>query len=296
MKKMISHIALFCLCIVALLPLRVLYVVSDATYFLLYYIIRYRRKVVRTNLINSFPEKTEAEIRSIERKFYLHLCDCIYETIKLLHISDKEMRKRAVIVNAELVEKIAATGKPIILFIAHYGNWEWVQEITLRYKYPKTNVAVYKKIHNPISAKVVEKMRLRYASSCIIIPQAETLRTILKLKQQGEPFVAGLIADQRPPRFHQKLWITFLNQHTPLLTGGEDIGKRIGAHFLYLDVDKTRRGHYTMEFKDISTDESIEEYPYTIGYFRMLEQSIRRRPELWLWSHKRWKYAVTNPQ
>ena len=288
MKKIVSHIALFCLCAVALLPLRVLYVLSDVTYLLTYYIIRYRRKVVRTNLRNSFPEKAEAEIRNIERKFYLHFCDCIFETIKLLHISDKEMRKRVVTINTELVEKVAATGKPIILFIAHHGNWEWVQEITLRYQCPKINVAIYKKIHNPIAAYTIEKMRSRYAL-CVTIPQEKTLRTMLTLKQQGEPFLAGFIADQRPPHFHQKQWITFLNQHTPILTGGEDIGRRIGAHFIYLDVDKTKRGHYTFEFKDIAPDASIEEYPYTVGYFRMLEQSIRRRPELWLWSHKRWK-------
>ena len=287
MYKIISYIAISCLYAVALLPLRVLYVLSNVTYFMLYYIIRYRRNLVRANLCNSFPDKKEADIRQIERKFYLHMCDCIFETIKLLHISDMEMQKRVVTINAELVEKIAATGKPIILYIAHHGNWEWVQEVTLHYKNPKINVAIYKKIRNPIASKAIEMMRSRYKS--IIISQEKTLRTLLQLKQQGEPFLTGFIADQRPPHFHQKYWITFLHQRTPILTGGEDIGKRIDAHFLYLDVDKTARGHYTMEFKEIPIDASIEKYPHTVGYFRMLEQSICRRPELWLWSHNRWK-------
>ena len=289
MHKMISRIAVSCLYVVALLPLGALYVLSDAVYFLVYYIIRYRRRLVRTNLRNSFPDKSEADIRQIERKFYLHLCDCIFETLKLLHVSDKEMQKRVTTINAGLVEKIAATGKPIILYIAHHGNWEWVQEVTLHYRNPRINVAIYKRIDNPIASKAVGMMRSRYDS--MIIPQEKTLRTLLQLKQQGEPFLTGFIADQRPPHFHQKCWTTFLHQRTPILTGGEDIGRRIGAHFLYLDVDKTARGHYTMEFKEIPHDASVKDYPYTVGYFRMLEQSIRRRPELWLWSHNRWKNA-----
>lgn len=287
MYKIISYIAISLLYAVALLPLGVLYVLSDVTYFMLYYVVRYRRNMVRTNLRNSFPGKTDADIRQIERKFYLHLCDCIFETIKLLHVSDKEMQKRVVTKNVELVEKMASTGKPAILYIAHHGNWEWVQEISARYRNPKLSVAIYKKIHNPIFSKAVKMIRSRYKT--MIIPQEKTLRTLLQLKQQGEPFLAGFIADQRPPHFHQKCWITFLHQRTPILTGGEEIGKRIDAHFLYLDVDKTKRGHYTMEFKEIPCDASIKDYPYTVGYFRMLEESICRRPELWLWSHNRWK-------
>ncbi len=282
------HFILGCLRLLAVVPLPILYMLSNVIYLILYYIVRYRRSTVAANLRNSFPLKTQTELKDIEQRFYRHLCDCFVETVKLLHISDIEIDERIRVENTQLVDELISGGSSIILYLGHYGNWEWVQAISRHCR----NLPLGGQIYKPMRDKVMDKIMLRIRSrfGLVSIPQKKAYRTLLEYKMQDKRFMVGFISDQRPNGGMQH-WTTFLNQDAPYVTGGEDIGKRVNAGFLYLDVEKTGRGRYTMRFKPMcpTEEEKKERYPYSLCFMRMLEDTINREPAYWLWSHKRWK-------
>ncbi len=283
-----ANIVLTLLRLIAYLPLRVLYIFSDVMYLLIQYVFHYRKKVIMENLHRSFPEKEEAEIRQIARKFYHHLCDIFMETIKMLHLSDDEMKRRITVTGMSLMEEAATEGRPVFLFIGHYGNWEWVQEITRRIKAPTIHGEVYNPLSNKVFDQVMIKIRNRYPT--LLIEKKLAARTILGMKHENESFLIGFIADQRPTRHSLHHWTTFLCQDTPFMVGAEEIGNHIGAKYLYLDVEQTHRGYYTMKIQDMIPKADYEDYPFTRLYMEKLEATIRHQPELWLWTHKRWKH------
>lgn len=269
------------------LPLGVLYVFSDIAFPILYYIIRYRRSLVRENLRCSFPEKDEKEIVRIEKAFYHNLCDVFIEAFKCLNISDEEMRRRVEILNCELPERIASQGKNVFMLLGHCGCWEWCQEVCMRYKNPKKSCEIYKQIKNKYFSSLMHEIRSRWNTEQIEMKQA--VRTLLKWSSEGEPFLCGFIQDQRPD-VKAKDGITFLNQQTWYAPGAEEIAHKTGAESVYLNVERTSRGHYRLTFLEMhpNTEESNSPYPLSRNYWRLLEQTIRRQPELWLWSHNRW--------
>lgn len=269
------------------LPLGVLYVFSDIAFPILYYIIRYRRSLVRENLRCSFPEKDKKEIVRIEKAFYHNLCDVFIEAFKCLNISDEEMRRRVEILNCELPERIASQGKNVFMLLGHCGCWEWCQEVCIRYKNPKKSCEIYKQIKNKYFSSLMHEIRSRWNTEQIEMKQA--VRTLLKWSSEGEPFLCGFIQDQRPD-VKAKDGITFLNQQTWYAPGAEEIAHKTGAESVYLDVERTSRGHYRLTFLEMhpNTEESNSPYPLSRNYWRLLEQTIRRQPELWLWSHNRW--------
>lgn len=274
---------------VALLPLSVLYTVSNCMYSVVYYLWRYRRKTVRKNLTRSFPEKSLLEIITIEKEYYRHFCDCVVETIKMLHLSDKELDKRVQVTNGELIERLAADGRPIVLYLGHYGNWEWVQAVTRHYKRPAINGEIYRPMHSKVMERVMTRLRSRF--STLLISQKHAFRTLLRMKQEGKQYLIGFIADQRPNSQSLNHWTTFLHQDTAYSAGGEEIGNRIDAHYIYLEVEKPQRGHYRMSFKPIMPRTKDVPHPYTLQYMKMMESTIIRAPQYWLWSHKRWRFA-----
>lgn len=276
----------FALKAIAIWPLRVLYFLSDLIYPVLYYVVRYRRKVVHANLVNSFPEKSEKEILEIEKGFYRHFCDYVMETIKLMHISDEEMRKRMRFTNSELIEELRTDGRPIFLYLGHQGNWEYIISITM-WTDPSLSAC---QIYHPLSSKTMDKLiyRLRSRFNSIGIPQKQTLRTILGMVREGKQPLLGLIADQRPQRHPEPEWMMFLNQETPIITGGEVMGRKLDAHFVYGSVKCIKRGYYEITLHQIEAMEG-EEYSYSKQFMRMLEKDIKAQPHMWLWSHKRWK-------
>lgn len=289
MKHELVYRTLLCLLhLPALLPLQILYVVSDGIYLLVYHIFRYRVSTVRQNLKRSFPEKDTDELRNIERKFFHHLCDCIVETIKLLHISDEEINRRMEVTNGELIEQTAQDGRSFILFLGHYGNWEWAQAITLHYAHPTISGEIYRPLHNKVMDRIMQKVRSRFDTVCI--PQQQAVRTLLRMNQNKEQFIIGFIADQRPNSSNLNHWTTFLHQDTAYSAGGESIGQRINAHYVYLHVEKQRRGYYRMSFQMIEPQIFDVPYPYTLRFLHMLEETIQHSPEYWLWSHKRWRF------
>ena len=274
--------------LIARLPLPLLYALSSLLWPVAYYIVRYRRKVTRNNLLRSFPEKSKKEVGRIERAFYRHLCDIVVETVKMLHLSDAEMLRRVDVKGTELMEQAAAEGKPVFLFIGHYGNWEWVQEVTRRISAPTVHGEIYNPLRNEVFNLVMRDIRQRYPTS--LIEKNKAVRTILRMKRDNDSYLIGFIADQRPTRHSLHHWTTFLCQDTPFMVGAEEIGSHVGAKYLYLDVEQPRRGHYTMTIQDMVPTATYEDFPYTRLYLEKLEATIHRQPELWLWTHKRWKH------
>lgn len=272
---------------IAGLPLGVLYLVSDLAYPIIYYIIRYRRSLVRENLRCSFPEKSEKEILRIEKAFYHNLCDIFIEAFKCLNISDKEMRQHVEVANCELPERIASEGRNIFMLLGHCGCWEWFQEVSVRYKNPKKGCEIYKQIENNYFGSLMHEIRSRWDTEQIEMRQA--VRTLLRWNAAGKPFLCGFIQDQRPDT-KAKDDIIFLNQQTWYTPGSEEIAHKIDAVLVYLDVERTSRGHYRLTFVEMQPNEkeSLSPYPLSRCFWRLLEQTIRRQPELWLWSHNRW--------
>lgn len=273
----------------ALLPTPALHALGSGLRFVLERVMRYRRRIVRSNLRNAFPEKTEAELLEIEHDFYSQLADNFVETIKLLNISDAEVDRRITVDGGEFVDRLAREGHPVILYLGHYANWEFVPAIVRHFSVPDVCAQVYKPQHDKAFDRLMLKVRSRF--NPVSVPQAKVFRTLMGWARAGKPFICGFIADHRSNDHVSHHEMTFLNQNTQFNPGGEEIGKRINAAYLYLDIEKPSRGHYHLTFRPIVPDNPDEDSPYTRQYLRMLEQTIRRRPGLWLWSHRRWLWA-----
>lgn len=290
MNKILYYIVYSWMYLHALLPFRALYVLSDILYVLVYKMIGYRLKVVRQNLKSSFPEKTDKERIEIEKEFYHHFCDYFVETIKLLHISDEEMRKRMQFENVELVKDLMRDGNSVLMYLGHYCNWEWVTSITLQFKGEENrNLGeIYKPLKNKAIDDIFLKIRSRFGP--LAIPKNDTLRTIIKLRREKKQIIIGFMADQTPSIRNIHYWTNFLNQDTPVFTGVERIAKQTDFAVVYLDVRKERRGHYVGTVRQITDDPKSEpEFKITEDYIRAMEKTILRNPAYWLWTHKRWK-------
>lgn len=284
-RRILYRIFLTLAYMVAIVPLWFHYLVSDAVSWIAFRLRLYRYNIIHDNLTRSFPEKNEREIRSIIREYYRHLLDCTFETFKLLTISDRAIDRRVKVEGVESMRPAVEAGKPIILYMGHVGNWEWVPAITHHYTRPEVSAQIFRYIKDPVANDITMKIRSRFGS--LNIPQQQAFRTLMRLKQEGKQTITGFIADQRPNGANLNHWITFLNQDTPYAVGGEEIGRRIDAAYIYLDIEKTGRGRYRLTMKPIEPAEGYD-YPYTASFMAMLERTIRRQPPYWLWSHKRW--------
>ena len=273
----------------ALLPMRILYILSDILYFLIYYVIGYRIKVVRKNLSDSFPEKTDIELRRLERRFYHHFADYIVETIKLAHISLSELQQRGFIVNPEILNDLLDKGHSCcMLLMGHYGNWEWLSGSTTRLK----DCRMYQ-IYRPLNNQAIDKLfiYLRTKFGSFGIKKNDTLRDITALKREGIRSLVIFLADQTPSPSNLHYWTTWLNQDTPMLTGPERIARKLNIPVIYLDVRQLRRGYYDATLQIISENpKDTPEFWITEQYARMMERSILRDPAYYLWTHKRWKH------
>jgi len=275
--------------LLALLPFRVLYVFSDFLFILVYYLARYRRKLVKKNLLNAFPNKSKDELRRIERQFYHHLCDYFVETIKTLRLTEEEVKKRMKFENPELINKLTENGNSCLLSLGHYANWEWVPSIGL-YMIPGVIPGlIYKQLHSDAFDRLFLKIRSRFNS--VPIEKRRTYRTLIKARDEGKPTVVGFLSDQRPPKSVTEYWTTFLNQDTLIETGMERIARSFKLPVVYLDMKKVKRGHYVGRFLSLTLDASEEpQYAVTERYARELEETVNRDPSYYLWTHNRWKF------
>jgi KDO2-lipid IV(A) lauroyltransferase len=280
--------------LVALLPLPVLYFFSDWLLFpLVYGVGRYRRDVVRRNLTASFPDKTDAEITQIERRFYHHFCDYAVETVKQFHFSKKEMQQHLQVTGLDIVHRLHDEGRSCLMLLGHYGNWEWVSSLGPYLGDHFIKGQVYRPLKNKAFDRLFLSLRSRFGVTNIA--KKDLLRVVMECKRDGQQFFVGTIADQRPPRANIHYYTTFMNQDTPVLTGTERIAQKTDAAVVYLDMKKVKRGYYECRFKMLTEfPKETGEFEITEKYMREMEQTILRDPALYLWTHKRWKY--TRPQ
>lgn len=276
--------------LISRLPLGVLYVLADLCFPVLYYVARYRRKVVTENLNNAFPELSPRERRQIRRRFYRWFCDYVVETLKLLSISRQEMMRRMVIEGVDEMERSLEKKPFVFIFLGHYCNWEWVSSIPLWYQKEDSHGAqLYRPLKNMAFDGLFLEMRSRFGSENI--SKYEALRHILQLRRDGKKTCIGFISDQTPGWNSIHDWVDFLHQDTPVFTGTERIAKKVDAAIFFADIRRVRRGYYHLVLRRM-TDEpkDFPDYALTEQYMRELEQIIRRQPHLWLWSHRRWKH------
>ncbi len=288
MKKILYYLTYTSVWLLSLLPLWALYGLSDFIYLIIFYVIKYRRKLVFKNMSDSFPEKDEQEIRDMERRFYHWFCDYLVESIKLLTISKKQIRKRMVFKGTEAIDIIVNEGQSCAIYLGHYCNWEWVTSMPLWVTPNAQCGQIYHVLENSDYDRLFLNLRQRLGAVCI--PMAETLRRIIKYKQEGTPLVIGYISDQVPFWNNIHHWCQFLNHDTPVLTGTERLVQQLGHAVFYLDITRPKRGYYEAELKLITREpKQMENFALTDTYFRLLEASIQRAPEFWLWTHNRWK-------
>ncbi|MBR5030974.1 MAG: acetyltransferase [Muribaculaceae bacterium] len=285
--------------LLALMPWRVLYLHADLLYFLVYHIIGYRKNVVRQNLFECFPDKTEQERKAIEKEFYRHFSDYFVETVKLLHISDDDMRRRMVFHNANIIDEAFDNNQSIVLYAAHYGNWEWITSITLWFDSARQSKNVQGQVYRPLNNKWFDNffLHLRQRFNTVCIKKNYIIREMISREREGQHLGIGFIADQHPSSNDKRHVLDFLNHPTAFLTGAEAIGRKLHCRAAMFDVRKVKRGHYECTLVPLSDDIATEpQGSITTRYARMLEQRIIVEPAYWLWTHKRWKRPVTLPE
>lgn len=286
MKNLTYYLSFALWFIISLLPLWVFYRLSDGLYYLVYHVVRYRRRVVYANLRSSFPEKSEAEIERIAKDFYSFFCDYIVETLKLFSMGEKNIRKRMKFEGLGQVKEDFANGRSVSIYLGHYCNWEWISSLGLHLD--EQCGQIYHPLENATLDRLFLYMRGRFKAQSIKMD--DTFLTILKWKKERRKNIVGYIADQVPGYNNIHYWADFLHHDTPVFTGAERISKIMDTAVYYIDVERPRRGYYVARFIKIA--DSLNEHPVffaTEQYFRLLEKNIQRAPQYWLWSHKRWK-------
>ncbi|MBP8822792.1 MAG: lysophospholipid acyltransferase family protein [Flavobacteriales bacterium] len=275
---------------ISLLPFRVLYVLSDVLESLLFGVFGYRLKVVRENLRNSFPGKSVADLQRIEHEFRRWFCDLMVETIKTLTITPKQVNMRISVEGTEVLQRYYDAGQSVILVMGHWGNWELGGARFSQLPFHKLNV-IYHPLQNKHFDRLFIRMRTRLGNG--LYPMKDTVRCMVR--DRHEVTATAFIADQTPSPEHA-YWTTFLHQDTPVFWGTETIARKLDRPVVYLGLDQPRRGHYTMRFELLEADPATtQEGAISERHTRRLEEDIRMRPALWLWTHRRWKHGGREP-
>jgi Kdo2-lipid IVA lauroyltransferase/acyltransferase len=285
-NKGLSRLGTFFLYLVSLLPFWVLYLLADVVFFVIYHIVGYRRKVVQENLRNSFPEKTEEERSIIEKKYFKYLADLTVETIKIITVSGSAICKRFTAINPEVLDSYLEQGRSVITALGHYGNWE-MSNLRLSIHTDKKLIVVYKPLTNDTFDKFFISMRSRFGS--IMVAMKNVVRVVVQ--HRNEATITALVADQTPVQHETTFFTTFMNQPTAFFLGIEKLAKLTNPVVIFCDVQCVKRGHYTCTFIPL-TESPKETAPHeiTAAYIKYLEIMIRRAPQYWLWSHRRWKF------
>jgi KDO2-lipid IV(A) lauroyltransferase len=287
MKALVFYISLPFLYLPSILPFGIFYGVSDFFYVMLYYVIGYRKKVVLQNLQNAFPNKSRDELKKLEAKFYRYLCDLFLETFKTLTIGKKAMLKRCELDKAslDLFNAYAEKGQSVIIVMGHFGNWEWAGNTFSLLGKHKLYV-IYHRLSNPYFNQLIIRMRTRFGTG--LIEMRNTVRDMMS--KRGELNATAFIADQTPPP-EGAYWTTFLNQETPIFRGTEKIARKLNYPVIYVSVKRKKRGHYKIFAETLVAEPArTAEGEISEAHTRRLEKDIIEQPEIWLWSHRRWKH------
>lgn len=285
MQKLGFYLVYPILLLIAKLPLSGLYLLSDFLYLVLK-LSGYRQKVIEKNLRNSFPEKSDSEIKQIIKKYNHYLCDLILETFKTLIMSEKQAREVCKFNNFELIEKYYKENQSVIILMGHYGNWEWSGPAFTLMKVHQLNV-IYKPLSNPYFEKMMVGMRTKFGT--MITPMNNTLREMVNLKNKVT--ATAFISDQTPFP-DNAYWMEFLNQETAVFTGFEKLSKKFNYPIFYIQVKRVKRGYYEIN-PELMFDNPKEtgENEICHSFMKRLEKDIIEDPSIWLWSHKRWKHS-----
>jgi Kdo2-lipid IVA lauroyltransferase/acyltransferase len=272
--------------LLSLLPMRVLYIISDGIYVLVYYVMGYRKTVVMNNLEIAFPEKTNAERVKIAKAFYHNLLDSFIETIKLVSASRGFLEKR-ISANWEVLERLNRTGRSIQLHLGHTFNWEWGHHVLgnhTRYQV----LVVYMPLSNAVMEKIMYRLRVRHGNQFIAASNMSKSMETYKDTQ----YLLGLVADQSPGNLNNAYWMNFFGRPTGFVSGPEKGARAGNLPVLFTSIVKPRRGYYKA-FLEVACEEplALKEGELTLRYARYMEKAIRANPEMWLWSHRRWKHS-----
>ena len=279
--------------LVSRLPFKLIYLISDGVFVLLYHIIGYRRKVVRENLALVFPNKGEEERLRIEKRFYSHMCDMFLEMIKTMGISNKSLQKRFVFTNLEVLHQLEEKNKSVMLMFPHYASWEWV--IALDKHIASKGYAIYQKIGNKYFDKLVRDIREKYGTT--LITTKNTKAIVGENKRNNKLSMYGILSDQSPMVSKALLWTPFMGITVPAHTGAEMLCRKWDMPAVYLKVSKLARGHYQGEFHLLSDNPTeLPEFELTKRFLEMVEHSVHEAPEYYFWTHKRWKHRNKAPK
>lgn len=274
--------------ILHVLPDFIFYQISNLFFVITYHLVAYRRKVVMNNLQKAFPNLERRERRRIARKYYRHMCDLILESATCHFYPESRARRVMEYLNPEVLDELYQKGKMLMAVTGHYGNWEYLNTLPMATQYPF--LGIYKPLKNKYFDRMTRQTRAKWG--CIPIEMEKVARYLMNYSSEKQPAMTLFLADQRPLFRHIQYWTEFLGQPTPLYLGTEKLARKLDAAVVFFKIRKPKRGHYTMEVEVITEDpRSMEPYELTKAHVKILENMIRERPDLWLWSHRRWKHS-----
>jgi KDO2-lipid IV(A) lauroyltransferase len=286
MSKVLFYILYAFTWVVSLIPFWILYRISDLTYLVLFYLIHYRKRTVLRNLKKSFPGKDQDEINLLAKRFYRHFCDFMVESIKGFTIPASRLDKRYRYVNLDVIHELGRKNRSIALVSGHYNNWEWMNSLPLKMEHEF--LVIYRPLNNKSVDRITKSIRSRHGTQ--MYAMEHVYREAIQRRRDNKLFLIWFLADQRPPRSNE-FWTSFLNQEASFFQGAEKLAKKLDLALVFMDVQKTKRGHYDVHFKlliDHAADTGENEV--TLLCVKEMEEEIRRQPEYWLWSHKRFKH------
>jgi lauroyl/myristoyl acyltransferase len=287
MQLLIFIIAYPFLWFISILPFRLLYGISDGVYFVVYYIIKYRKEVVRANIALALPHFSQEERLLIEKKSYHHLCDMFLEMIKTMTISSAEMNKRFVVTNLAIMTELEQKEKSVMLIASHYASWEWL--LSFNQKVSLKGVGVYKKLANQHFDKLVRNIRSKYNTE--LVPTNKTISLIADNYRNNIQCIYGLASDQSPKIDRIFHWQSFMGVEVPVHTGPEMLAKKYDMNVVFAKVKKVKRGYYEMTIVPLSENaKSAPDFKITEAYIKEVEKQIQEAPEFYFWTHKRWKH------
>ena len=273
--------------LISILPFRVLYIISDFICFVMQHVLKYRKDVIMGNLSKAFPEKNENELNRIRFAFYRNFADLIVESFKSLTISEKTLRKRFKLTNPVLFEKLYAKDKGVLLVMGHYTNFEWTA-MSMPLLVPHPSFAVYQPLNNKRFSRKVVSIREQFGLE--LYSMNDTYPFMISNPVKAPLYI--FMADQSPHRGKIKYYTDFLNQETPVHLGVENLAKKCDLAVVFIDIQRVKRGYYEVTahllFEDVK---NTEQYEVTDTHVKALEKVIKKKPEDWLWSHRRWKHA-----
>jgi Kdo2-lipid IVA lauroyltransferase/acyltransferase len=287
LSALVFYLAYSIIWTITLLPLRVLFVLSDFLFLVLYYFPSYRRKVVAQNLRNSFPEKTEKELHVIGKKFYRHLADLFIEILKLTHLSEAEHRRRVTFSNLQVLDNLLVQKRDVAAVLGHYNNWEWLSILSKCTGYKLS--PIYKPLQNKYFDNFLTSLRNKYNTNPVAM--SNIIREIISDRKENINAISAFVSDQTPAITSIRYWTDFLNQETPVYTGIEKIASKYDMALVYFDITKIKRGYYNMNVELMFEHTAgLPEHLITETHVKRLEKTIRDKPEYWIWSHRRWKH------